>query len=95
MVLGDGPAGCVDVRTYRERLSWLGKRVRSEDTFVEELVYAHWYSPSEAPNGIKLWRNGGGETTDMIAEMTTRSGGGANVLVVVMDPAGHPLSPKW
>ena len=95
IILGDGPVGCVDVKTYRERLSWLNKRVLSEDNLIEELVYAHGHSPNEAPNGVKIWRNGGGETDDMLAEMCAKSGSGSNVLVIVMDPAGRPLSPKW
>lgn len=95
MILGDGPVGCVDMATYRQRLEWLGKRVLSEESLIEELVFAHLHSPQEAPNGMRLWRNKGGETADMVAEISAQSGTGSNVLVIVLDPMGKPLQPRW
>ena len=95
MVLGDGPVGTIDVPVYKERICWLKKRVLSEDNLIEEIVYADKYTPEIAPNGVRLWCNPGNETKDMLHEISIRSGNGANVLVVVLDPAGRALCPKW
>ena len=91
MVLGDGPIGVINTSTYRDRLTWLGKRALSDQSLVEELVYANLYSPGEAKNGIKLHVSKGEEVKSMFEEITTRSGTGHNVLLIVMDPSGVPL----
>ena len=91
MVIGEGPIGVIDVPTYRQRLQWLRKRALTDENFVEEIVFAGLSSPHESRNGIRLWSGRGNEIEAMYTEIAATSGNGANVLLLVLDPAGRPL----
>ena len=90
MILGNRPVGTIDIPTYRNRLAKCGKKVLSEESFVEELVYAHMCSPCRCKNGMQLWRSED-ETGKMIDYIAETSGTGSNVMLIVLDPAGKHL----
>ena len=91
IVLGDGPTGHINADTYRRRLSWLNKRALSDESFLEELVYANMYSPMPARNGMRLLYEKGGELTFFYNTVVQESGLGKNVLLIVLDPNGRTL----
>ena len=91
VILGDGPVGVISVDTFRRRLTWLEKRVLSNENFLEELVYAGRFSPLSARNGMTLMLQKGGEIEKMFDTIACESGLGRNVLLVVLDPSGRSL----
>ena len=93
-MLGDGPVGVIDVPVYRRRLLWLGKRVLSDENFVEEMVFAAGYSPRQAPNCVQLTLEKGDAKKWLCKQIAITSGTGPNVLLVVLDPSGRPVFMK-
>ena len=90
-MIGDGPVGLLDVKAYRERLSWLNKKALTDDNFIEELVYANLSSPHAAKNGILLLDRKHKETEWMLRKISERSNAESQVLLVVLDPSGRDL----
>jgi len=91
VMLGNGPVGTIDVPAYVHRLCEGNRRALTDDNFVDEIVYAHLSSPRKARNGVRLWRNRGGEASDLFYEIVHRSGGGRNVKIIVGDPNGRNI----
>ena len=86
MILGDGPIDTADVATYKQRLAKLHKRALSEDSLLDELIYANYSSPWTSRNGMRLWVSENA-TTDMLDHSCEVSSSGSNVRLIDLDPS--------
>ena len=90
-VLGDGVFGSVDTLQYRQRMTELGQRALTDQSFAEELMYANLSSPNVARNGMQLFQESG--MKPLLRHIAKVSGTGSNVRLVVLSPDGEPLIP--
>ena len=86
VILGDGPVGAMKVQKYKDRMKYLQKSALTDESLVEELAFANWFSPDEAPNGIGLTMARGEEVDWLAYTIRKICGEGPSVELMVLDP---------